>query len=168
MNYFDTIKQFNKMLHNLEGWMTKAAAHADAKKFEVDNYCTLRLAPDMFTFVEQIQSTCDSAKFTAAYLSAQTPPKHEDNEVTWKECRERVRKVITYLDGFKASDFAKADSVKVSPGWAKGKWIPANEYVTEVASPNFYFHAMACYALLRHAGVEVGKQDFLGNVNVRD
>jgi hypothetical protein len=30
--------------------------------------------------------------------------------------------------------------------------------------PNFYFHATTAYALLRHVGVEVGKQDYLGGV----
>ena len=29
------------------------------------------------------------------------------------------------------------------------------------ATPNFYFHATTTYALLRHAGVELGKRDFL-------
>jgi uncharacterized protein len=28
--------------------------------------------------------------------------------------------------------------------------------------PNVYFHATTAYALLRHAGVEIGKRDFLG------
>jgi hypothetical protein len=28
--------------------------------------------------------------------------------------------------------------------------------------PNFYFHVTTAYALLRHAGVELGKADFLG------
>ena len=30
--------------------------------------------------------------------------------------------------------------------------------------PNFYFHLTTTYALLRHAGVDLGKQDFLGGV----
>jgi len=28
--------------------------------------------------------------------------------------------------------------------------------------PNFYFHTTTAYALLRHAGVEIGKSDYLG------
>jgi len=28
--------------------------------------------------------------------------------------------------------------------------------------PNVYFHVTTAYAILRHNGVEIGKQDFLG------
>jgi hypothetical protein len=159
--------QMKKMLENLESWMTKAAAHADKKKFEVDNYCTLRLAPDMFTFVEQIQSACDAAKFTAAYLSGQTPPKHPDEETTWKECKERVTKVLKYLNGFKEKDFSGWEGKKVSPGWAEGKWLHAEEYLNDLAIPNFYFHVNMAYAILRHAGVDIGKEDYLGEIKLK-
>jgi hypothetical protein len=30
--------------------------------------------------------------------------------------------------------------------------------------PSFYFHVTAAYAILRHNGVEIGKQDFLGSI----
>lgn len=162
-----TVFQFKKMLKNLESCMTKAAAYADTKKFDVNVLANYRLAPDMFTFIEQIQSACDSAKFCAAYLSEQTPPKHEDNEETWAQAHDRVKKVITYLEGFKASDFEKGTKVQVKPGWAKGKWIQGDEYAQEVAIPNFYFHVMAAYAILRHAGADIGKMDYLGEVNLR-
>jgi hypothetical protein len=120
----------------------------------------------MFPFTKQIQSACDSAKFCAAYLSGQTPPKHEDNETTWTELRERIGKVIHYLDGFKASDFERMDSVVVKPGWAKGKWLRGDDYLNQIAIPNFYFHLMAAYAILRNAGVDVGKMDYMGSVNL--
>lgn len=162
------IFQFKKMLQNLEGLLAKASAHADAKKFDVNVLTTYRLAPDMFTFTKQIQSACDAAKFAAAYLTEQTAPKHEDTETTWNELVARVQKVIAYLDGFKDSDFANIQSVKVKPNWAKGKWLPAEEYLQEVSVPNFYFHLMAAYAILRHAGVDVGKMDYLGKVDMRD
>lgn len=35
-------------------------------------------------------------------------------------------------------------------------------YLLHFALPNFYFHFVTAYAILRHAGVEVGKLDFLG------
>lgn len=165
---FDTILQFRKMLANLDRWMGKAAAYADQKKFDVNVLVGARLAPDMYPFNKQIQAACDAAKFCAAYLSGQTAPKHEDNETTWAELHERVSKVVKYLDGFKASDFANVESLQVKPGWAKGQWLPSNEYVQHVSIPNFYFHAMTAYAILRHNGVDIGKMDYLGEVKMRD
>jgi hypothetical protein len=166
--YNNAIFQFKKMLTNLDQCLKKAEAFADAKKFDVNVLTSYRLAPDMFPLTKQIQSTCDAAKFCAAYLSGQTAPKHEDNETTFKELHERIQKAVTYLDGFKDQDFANAGSVKVKPGWAKGQWIPADEYLYEVAIPNFYFHLTTAYAILRHAGVDVGKMDYLGKVNMKD
>ncbi len=161
------IFQFKKMLLNLDSCMAKAAAYSDHKKFDVNVLSNSRLAPDMFPFTKQIQATCDAAKFCAAYLAGQTAPKHEDTETTWTELRERIRKAVSYLETFKESDFAQADSVQVKPGWAKGAWLPANNYLNEVAIPNFYFHLMAAYAILRHAGVDIGKMDYLGHVDMK-
>ena len=163
----DAIFQFKKMLKNLDQCMAKAAAYSDAKKFDVNVFVHYRWAPDMFSFTKQIQSACDSAKFCAAYLSGQTAPKHEDNETTWAELTARVRKVITYLDGFKAGDFEKASTMKVKPGWAQGQWLHGEEYLQEVAIPNFYFHVMAAYAIMRHAGVDIGKQDYMGHLDLK-
>jgi len=162
------IFHFKDMLKNLDNCMVKAAAYADQKKFDVNILASSRLAPDMFAFNKQIQSACDVAKFCAAYLSGQTPPKHEDTETTWSELRARISKVVTYLDGFTNSDFTNAQTVKVKPGWAKGKWIGAEQYLNQIAIPNFYFHMTTAYAILRHAGVDVGKMDYLGHVNLQD
>lgn len=162
------IFQFKKMLSNLEQCMDKAAAYSDKKKIDLNVLAEYRLAPDMYPFTKQIQSACDAAKFCAAYLSEQTAPKHEDNEKTWNELRERLNKAITYLETFKDSDFANADKVKVKPGWAKGQWMPAENYLNEIAIPNFYFHVMAAYAILRHVGVDIGKLDYLGKVELNN
>ncbi|HTR00670.1 MAG TPA: DUF1993 domain-containing protein [Candidatus Acidoferrum sp.] len=163
-----SILQFKKMLTNIDNCMAKAEALAAAKKFDVNVLANYRLAPDMYPLIRQVQSFCDTAKFAAAYLSKQTPPKHEDNETTFAELRARIGKVVSYLDGFKAADFAGYASVKVAPGWAQGKWLTGEEYLEEIAVPNFYFHVMIAYAILRHAGVDVGKMDYMGSINLKD
>ncbi|HEX8953640.1 MAG TPA: DUF1993 family protein, partial [Polyangia bacterium] len=66
MNVYDVVPQYAKMLRNLEHWLDKAAAHAAAKKFDVETLVHARLAPDMYSLDRQIQSACDTAKFSAA------------------------------------------------------------------------------------------------------
>jgi hypothetical protein len=163
----ETILEFKNILKNLDACMKKASAYADHKKFDVNILAGMRLAPDMFPFNKQIQSCCDSAKFCAAYLSGQTAPKHEDNETTWTQLHERIAKVVSYLEGFKASDFEKAAAMQVKPGWAQGKWIGGSEYLQQIAIPNFYFHVMTAYAIMRHNGVDIGKMDYLGQINLQ-
>ncbi len=162
-----TLFHFRQILINLDQCLDKAAAYADLKKIDLDVLAHYRLAPDMFNLIRQIQSTCDVAKFAAAYLSGQTAPKHEDNEKTWAELHARLKKVIVYLETFKESDFSQAEKAQVKPGWAKGQWLSGGDYFNQVAVPNFYFHAAMTYAILRHAGVDLGKMDFLGPVNLQ-
>ena len=166
--YYEAILNFKKMLTNADGWFTKAAAFADTKKFDVNVLAEARLAPDMYSLTKQVQSACDAAKFCAAYLSGKTPPKHEDNEITFAELRARLKKVISYLEEFKAEDFRNAGSIKVAPGWAKGQWLPGEEYLIDLATPNFYFHLNTMYAILRHSGVAIGKMDYLASLKLRD
>ena len=163
-----TVTHFRQILINLDSCLEKGVTYAETKKIELDVLANYRLAPDMFTLIKQIQSVCDSAKFCAAYLTEQTPPKHDDTETTWMQMRERLKTVVNYLETFKTADFAKAESVKVKPNWAKGKWISGADYLNQVAVPNFYFHACMAYAILRHAGVNVGKMDYMGPVKLQD
>jgi hypothetical protein len=37
-----------------------------------------------------------------------------------------------------------------------------------MAIPNFYFHLMTAYNILRSLGVNVGKVDFIGNIDIKD
>nr|MBP8821882.1 DUF1993 family protein [Brachymonas sp.] len=36
------------------------------------------------------------------------------------------------------------------------------EYLVGFALPNFYFHIVTAYNILRHNGLEIGKRDFMG------
>ena len=40
--------------------------------------------------------------------------------------------------------------------------MPSDLYLAHFALPNFYFHLTTAYDILRGAGVEIGKRDFLG------
>lgn len=91
--YYHAISQCTQALRNLEAWLDKAEQHAATKKFDVGVLITGRLAPDMKPFVYQVQSACDYTKAAAAWLSGQTPPRHEDNEQMIDELRARIRRL---------------------------------------------------------------------------
>jgi hypothetical protein len=162
MNPFETIRQFSRMLTNLDAWLQAAVDHAGAKGFPVDVLAQARLAPDQYALPQQVQSACDQAKYAAAYLSGQKPPSHPDTETTVEELRARIRTVVAYVDGFKESDFGPAEAVRVSPAWMGGKSVRGDAYLHRIAVPNFYFHVTTAYAILRHNGVALGKGDYIG------
>lgn len=162
-----TIPSFTRMLKNLDGWLGKAKAYAETRKFNVDHLVKARLAPDQFALDQQIQSSCDTAKFLAARLAGKDAPSHPDVETTIDQLRTRVATCVSYLESFKPADFAGADERKISlPRW-EGKWLRGDEYALHHAVPNFHFHVVTAYAILRHNGVDVGKRDYLGQLPLR-
>jgi hypothetical protein len=165
---FESITQYKKMLANLDGWLRKAEAHATAKKFDVNTLLTARLAPDMYPLVRQVQSACDNAKFAGARLSGKEPPKHPDTEQTFDELHARIASASEWLGGFKEADFDGADARVVKLPWLEGKGVLGKDYLREMATPNFYFHLVTAYAILRHNGVDLGKTEYIGEMTLRD
>jgi hypothetical protein len=158
--YYQAISQCVQMLKNLESWLDKAEEHAAAKKFDVGVLMAGRLAPDMKPFIYQVQSACDYVKAGAAWLSGQTPPKHEDN------VRDRVRKTVDFVESVKEGQYTGASERKVSMSWAPaGKVLGGEDYLLQMTIPNTFFHVAMAYAVLRHNGVDIGKMDFLGPVS---
>lgn len=160
--YEFTVPQFTGTLKALKGCLQKAAMHADQKKFDMNHFFEMRLAPDQFTLGKQLQIAADTAKGFVARMSGQTAPAYEDNEKTLQEFNARLDKTIAYLETFKPANFEGYEKRQASFPWYPGKYLEAKDYVITHAIPNFYFHATTAYAILRENGVDLGKTDFLG------
>ena len=165
--YYAVLQQFAKTLRNLDVLLEKAGKYAEARKFDPSNFCTARIAPDMFPLTRQIQIACDVAKTAAASLAGKEAPKFEDTEHTLEQLRERIRKTLAYLATFTADDFKTLDAqTVVKLPYPQGKSMHAQEFVLSRAIPNLYFHVTTAYDLLRAGGVEIGKGDYLGALNL--
>jgi hypothetical protein len=165
--FFQTVRQMQKMLGQMDKWLEAAAAHAQTKKFDPTVYLSLRLAPDQFAFAKQVQTACDTAKLVAARLTGKEAPSHPDTEQTLDELRTRVRSVVTYLGNFSEPDFeGAATRVITQPRW-EGRVMSGADYFLEHGVPNFFFHLTHAYAILRHNGVTLGKRDYLGPLTQR-
>ncbi len=165
--YYEIISQFSSTLKNLDKIMAKAETHATARGFSADNFLGERMFPDMLPFAAQIRIACDQAKNAAANVSGKEAPRHEDNETTFEALRGRIAKCRGYLDSFSAGDFAsvQADAPVKLP---RGRGMRTHEYLVNRQMPNFHFHVVMAYALLRKGGVEVGKSDYLGDLPLID
>jgi hypothetical protein len=165
--YHLAIRQFVRSLKNLDAILGKTVSHAEARKFDVNNFVGLRLAPDMLPFAAQIRIATDMAKAAASNLSGKEAPKFEDNEKTVEELRGRLHKCISYLEGFSPADFEKVTSkTVVKIPFPQGKALHADEYLFGRQVPNFFFHVVTAYNLLRQGGVDIGKMDFIGSLDL--
>ena len=159
-----SVPVFVKMFDNMLRWLDAAKAHAEARKFSADAYLTLRLAPDMLPFTKQVQIASDAAKACVARLAGVEIPKFEDNEATLAELAERIRKTRDFVLSVPAAAFEGSEGREVTVPRRSGDPLKFDglTYLRHYATPNFYFHATTTYALLRHAGVPLGKSDYLG------
>ena len=160
--------QMSKMLRNLDTWLEKAVGFAEDKSFEVENLLTARLAPDQYHLRRQVQVACDSAKLATVRLTGREAAVHEDGDQTMAELRERIAQVIGFLEGSSESDFDGSPERTIELPFLDGKVMSGRDYLIEFVQPNFYFHVNHAYAILRHNGVELGKRDVIGSLNLRD
>jgi len=163
--YDISIPVLTRGLTNLSAILDKAAAHATAKKFDAAVLASLRLFPDMYPLVRQVQVACESAQGTAARLAGIEVPKHEDTAVTFADLKARIAKAVDFLKSVTATQLKDAESRSIDIEFPDGaRKFTAIDFLTRLALPNFYFHSSMVYALLRKAGVEVGKMDYLGTI----
>jgi hypothetical protein len=155
---------FINVLNNLTAILDKAAAHCEAKKIDPLVLTSFRLYPDMFPLTRQVQIACDAAKGLVARLAGVEVPKHEDTEKTFEDLKARIAKTIAFIQSIKPAqiDGSEEKAIALKVGGRDLKFT-GMQYLLGFANPNFYFHVTTTYNILRHNGVEIGKNDYLGN-----
>src|SRR5690606_23096130 len=98
-------------------------------------------------------------------LAGKTAPRFEDDEKTFAELRERIKKTLAFLESLRPEDFQKTNAnTKVLAVQRTNQWMLADEYLFTRQIPNFFFHVTTAYALLRAGGVDIGKGDYIGQL----
>jgi hypothetical protein len=151
-----------RSLRNLDAIVSKAEAQDD---IDPATMIQARLHPDMRPFVFQIRTATDTAKGAAARLTGSEAPSWADDEGTFAEVHERLRKAIEYLSSFAPNDFdgAEGKSIELNLGPEPVRFT-GTSYLSNFAMPNFFFHVTTAYDILRLNGVVIGKRDFLGEI----
>ena len=163
--YQASVPVFTKTLENLSAILDKAAALAEAKKFDPSVLVQSRLAPDMLPFSFQIQSATDMARNSVARLAGVEAPSFQNTETTLPELKARIDKTLAFIKTIKPEQVdgseARSIRIKMGPNEVPFKGQP---YLLHFILPNFFFHSTTAYALLRHNGVDLGKRDFIGQL----
>jgi len=151
-------------LKNLSAILTKAEAHAEARKIDPTVLLAARLYPDMLPLTRQVQIACDTAKGAVARLAGLDAPRHEDTETTFAELQQRIAKVVAFIESVSPQQIDGSEERKITLTLRGQDTVFSGlQYLTGFVLPNFYFHTVTAYDILRHNGVEIGKRDFLGN-----
>ncbi|HEX9452423.1 MAG TPA: DUF1993 domain-containing protein [Burkholderiales bacterium] len=161
--YQASIPVFSRALNNLAAILEKAATQAEARKIDPAVLVNYRLYPDMLPLARQIQIATDGAKGGVARLAGTDAPKFEDNEASIPELIGRLRKTVAYLETIKPEQIDGSEDKTVT--WktqTTNRSMQGMPYLLSHVTPNVYFHVTTAYDILRHCGIDIGKQDFLG------
>jgi hypothetical protein len=154
---------FSRMLRNLSAIVDKAQAHCTERKIDPLVLTSARLYPDMLPFTRQITIASDNAKGAVARLAGVEIPKFEDTEKTFDELKQRIARTLEFVGSVKPEqiDGSEQRDVTLKLG-GRDVHFKGQDYLLGFALPNFYFHAVTAYAILRHNGVPLGKTDYIG------
>jgi hypothetical protein len=162
--YHASAPRFAHMLRKLDAILAKAQAHTDAKKFDPAVLLGARLFPDMLPLLKQVQIATDHAKGAVARLAGAEVPRYEDVEQSFDELRARLARTIAFVESFTAAQVDGSEERPIALRVGGKDWsFSGQDYLLDFAVPNFYFHLVTAYNILRHNGVEIGKSDYIGS-----
>jgi hypothetical protein len=161
--YQVSVPRLANTLRNLSAILDKGQTHAEARKIDPLVLTNARLYPDMLPLKRQVHIACDTAKYSVARLAGVEAPKHEDVEETFVDLKARIAKTLDFIQTFKPAqiDGSEEKTIHLKLGQREVDF-KGMQYLLGHALPNFYFHVVTAYDILRHNGVEVGKRDYIG------
>ncbi len=163
------VATFAIALNALSGLLDKGEAFAAAKKVDPSVLLGMRLSPDMFPMSRQVQIACDLAKNGFSRLAGVEAPRFEDNETTFAQLKDRIARTVAYIQTLDASAIAASGgrTIVFPMGPSRKGEMTGSDYLASYIAPNVYFHITTAYAIMRHAGVEIGKQDYLAGIPIK-
>jgi uncharacterized protein len=127
-----------------------------------------RLAPDMYPLRVQVRFACHQARDAIARLARQEPPPRPslDEETTFAGLRTLIRETSESVAALRPEAVVGAESRKVEMPLQAPLVLEADglHFICRWALPNFYFHVVTAYDILRHKGLTIGKRDYMTHV----
>ncbi|GGY28838.1 hypothetical protein GCM10008098_22580 [Rhodanobacter panaciterrae] len=161
--YQASVPVFIRALGNLKHVLQKGAEHAKAKSVADEVLLQTRLIPDMLPLVKQVQIAADMATRGSARLAGVEPKSFEDNETTLEQVYARIDSAIEYIKTFKPEQIDGSEGRSIVLKMRTGEMtFEGQAYLLGFVIPNVFFHCTTAYNILREAGTEIGKMDFIG------
>lgn len=178
-----SVPTFLQTLRALAGVLERAALHGAATGTDPDAFVHARLYRDMAPFHFQIEALRNHAVWglDAIRTGAFEPPPLV-GPVPFSKLRDLVGDAITTLEALDRTEvdswsgktldidiFRPVDPDHASTSAWAARRLPmtAETLLLTYSMPNFYFHAVTAYNILRTQGVPIGKGDYEGQLRTR-
>ncbi len=157
-----TIPAFAQMLEALDGFLEKGEHHVLAQGGDANALLQARLAPDMHPLASQVQFSCTQAMEAVTRLSGQAllPVDAPTDFAQARALIQRARKALHEADRLAIDDAPERPLTITLPGDLVFE-MSKEQYVVNWVVPQFYFHLVTAYDILRSQGVALGKADYV-------
>ncbi len=148
---------FQSRLATLEHLLRAAQTHFGAD----ESFLQQRIAADMFPLGTQIAFTCNQPRNFALWCEGQPADNLDPEVISLTQAYEHITNTHHLVTGINAEDTKLNETARIDLGQSLYAELPGHDYVNEFLVPNFYFHMVTTYDILRMAGVPIGKRDYM-------
>ena len=162
--YQASVGLFVPFLENLSGLLDRAAGDTEARRIDPGVLVAMRLAPTMYDFGQQVGEANRHATVAGALLAGCEPCLFPTDVPVLGELKSRVATAIAFLQGLSKDAIEAAADKPVVFTFKNGttRCFIGRSLLLSFSVPQFFFHVTTAYDILRHAGVDLAKKDFLG------
>lgn len=158
----ETIKHFTSRLETLSMLLDLATVH-----FDNDEFLKLRLVEDMLPMTNQIAFACNQPHNFVQWIRDEEISHLSSDFDTVAEAKQLIQSVVEELAELLARGTALPEEKHLELGPEYYAVLPANEYISDYLIPNFYFHLVIAYDILRANGVAIGKAEYMAHLRDR-
>ena len=155
---------FVPYLGNLSILLDRAAAHAEARNIDPAVLLNMRLSPTMYNLKQQVGEANRHAIVAGALLAGRAPHTFSDTDPDITELKARISVAIDFVQALPRGEIDAAADKEVAFTFKNGsqRKFTGKSLLLTFSVPQFFFHVTTAYDILRHAGVDLAKKDFLG------
>ncbi len=169
------IPTYVQMLKALSGWLDKAQEQMPGGNAEA--LLSARLAPDMFPLSTQVRFACVQAQEGVFRLKGEAFPTSvdvllnegrnaADHPGSIADAQARIDETVALVGSLALEAFDVDPEKPIAHALPAGMIfdLTAEQYARDWALPQFYFHTMIAYAILRSRGIDLGKADYVAHM----
>ena len=164
-----SVPTFLQTVSAIAGFLGRAATHCAETGADPDDFVEARLFYDMAPFHFQIEAACHHAVWgVEAMKTGEFAPPPLVGPVPFANLQAMIGKAETALEAFKPEEVdswaGKDLDLQIGP---RRLAFTSETFILSFSLPNFHFHAVTAYDILRSRGVPIGKRDYEGQLRIR-
>lgn len=126
-----------------------------------ESFLQKRIVADMLPFGTQVAFTCNQPRNFALWSDGKPMDNLNPDVTSLAQAYEHIANTKELLASINVGDEKLSESSRIDLGKGLHLEMVGRDYVNDFLMPNFYFHMVTAYDILRMNGVPIGKQNYM-------